>query len=257
MIGEQQFRWWVGVVEDREDPKQIGRVRVRVYGVHPFKNNGVPDKTSLPTEHLPWATCLNTVVSAGLFSPSLNDGVGVSPVGLMVGSTVVGFFADGSDCQIPIVLGSIAGLYDTDEKIEIPNNSVGKNTVGVTKNSAKIPASTPFSGEPSTPYNTKYPYNKSIRTESGHLIEVDDSPGNERIHVFHKTGSYIEIDKNGQTVIKSKSNRYDVTVGANEVYIGGNANIKVRGNVNMNVDGTYTVESKGNMKFKAPRIDLN
>ena len=256
-LGEEGFRWWVGVVEDREDPKRLGRVRVRIHNVHPFTTSGQPDIASVPTEHLPWAVQLNSVVSAGIYSQTLKDGVGLSPVGLMVGSHVLGFFADSNECQIPIILGSYAGLVGKDEDNELPNSSIGKNTVGSIKNDKKINGSSPFAGEPASPYNAKYPYNKSLRTESGHLIEIDDSPGNERIHIFHKTGSYVEIDKNGQTVIKSVSNKYDVTVGANEVYVGGNVNVKVKGNVNMIVDGTYTVESKGNMKFVAPRIDLN
>lgn len=257
MMDDQGLKWWIGVVEDREDPKLIGRVRVRIYNVHPFKENGDPDKVSVPTAHLPWALCLNSVVSAGIFSSPITDGVGISPVGLMLGSTVVGFFADGNDCQIPIVMGSIAGLSGSDEKIEIPNNSATKNTVGVIKSNKKISAAAPFGGEPDSAYRAKYPYNKSMRTESGHLIEIDDSPGNERLHIFHKTGSYIEIDKTGRTVVKSTGSKFDVTVGSNEVYVGGNVNVRVKGNVNMLVDGTYTVESKGNMRFKAPRIDLN
>ena len=246
-LGEEGFRWWVGVVEDREDPKKLGRVRVRIYNVHPFTGGGQPDTSLVPTEHLPWATPLNSVMSSGIYSEVLKDGVGVSPVGLAVGSHVVGFFADSNECQLPIIMGSFAGLSGSDEN----------NTVGSVKNNTKVAASSPFAGEPQSPFNPKYPYNKSFRSESGHLIEIDDSPGNERIHVFHKTGTYVEIDKNGQTVIKAVSNRYDVTVGSNEVYVGGNVNVKVKGNVNMFVDGTYTVESKGNMKFKAPRIDLN
>jgi hypothetical protein len=256
-LGEEGFRWWVGVVEDREDPKQLGRVRVRIYNVHPFTSSGGPDISLVPTEHLPWATSLNSVISSGIYSEVLKDGVGLSPVGLAVGSHVVGFFADSNECQLPIIMGSFAGLSGSDEKNELPNSSIGKNTVGSVKNNTKVGASSPFAGEPQSPFNPKYPYNKSFRSESGHLIEIDDSPGNERVHVFHKTGTYVEIDKNGQTVIKSVSNRYDVTVGSNEVYVGGNVNVKVKGNVNMFVDGTYTVESKGNMKFKAPRIDLN
>ena len=39
----------------------------------------------------------------------------------------------------------------------------------------------------------EYPHNHVTETESGHVIEVDDTKGKERIHVFHKSGTFIEI----------------------------------------------------------------
>ncbi|NBR22688.1 MAG: hypothetical protein EBU08_02650 [Micrococcales bacterium] len=152
---------------------------------------------------------------------------------------------------------SLAGLFGADEKSELPKPSIEENSVGALKNSKKIAAASPFPGEPTSPYAAKYPYNKVMRTESGHLIEIDDTPSKERIHVMHKTGSYVEIDNTGQMVIKSVEDKFDVTIKDNNVYVGGNVNVRVKGNVNMIVDGTYTVESKGNMKFVAPKIDFN
>lgn len=256
-LGEEGFRWFFGKVEDRDDPKKIGRVRVRIYNVHPFTNDGKPDTVNVPTNHLPWATPISSIMSAGIISETTKDGVGISAVGLMIGSTVFGFFADGNDCQIPIILGSLAGLFGTDEKSELPKPAIQENSVGQLKASKKIAAASPFPGEPTSPYAAKYPYNKVMRTESGHLIEIDDTPSKERIHMMHKTGTYVEIDNTGQIVIKSVEDKIDVTVKDNNVYVGGNVNVRVKGNVNMLVDGTYTVESKGNMLFKAPRIDLN
>lgn len=256
-LGEEGFRWFLGKVEDRQDPKKIGRVRVRIYNVHPFNDSGEPDTVNVPTEHLPWATPISSIMSAGIISDVTKDGVGISSVGLMVGSTVFGFFADGNDCQIPIVIGSLAGLFGNNELNELPKPAVEENSVEVLKNKKRIGGFSPFPGEPTSPYAAKYPYNKVMRTESGHLIEIDDTPSKERIHVMHKTGTYIEIDKTGQLVVKSVEDKIDVTIKDNNVYVGGNVNVRVKGNVNMLVDGTYTVESKGNMKFVAPRIDLN
>ena len=50
-----QFTWWQGVVEDRNDPAKIGRVRVRILGYH------TADKSELPTEDLPLAVLMNPV----------------------------------------------------------------------------------------------------------------------------------------------------------------------------------------------------
>ena len=93
-----QFVWWFGVVEDRNDPLKVGRVRVRCYGWHS------DDKNDMPTEHLPWAQVVNGITSA-----SMGD-IGHSPTGLVEGSWVIGFFLDGTLSQQPMVLGSISGI---------------------------------------------------------------------------------------------------------------------------------------------------
>lgn len=255
-MGEEGFRWFIGKVEDREDPKKIGRLRVRIYNVHPFTSSGDPDIVNVPTEHLPWATVINSIISAGILGVN-NDGVGISPTGIMVGTTVFGFFADGNECQIPVILGTLAGIVGTKEDNELPKSAIGINSAAQIKESKKVSSASPFPGEPSSAFNAKYPYNKVLRTESGHLIEIDDTVSKERIHIMHKTGTYVEIDSDGQVVIKSVDDRFDVTTKDNNVYVGGNVNVRVKGNVNMLVDGTYTLESKGNMLFKAPKIDFN
>ena len=97
-IGKDGFAWFFGVVEDRNDPKKIGRVRVRIFGYHSS------DKKELPKKDLPWAMPIQGITSAG------SDGIGASPTGLKEGSWVFGFFADSGSYQIPMVLGSLSGL---------------------------------------------------------------------------------------------------------------------------------------------------
>jgi hypothetical protein len=104
------FNWWQGVIEDRNDPEMFGRYRVRIIGYHTL------DKSILPTEFLPWAIPMQPVTSAAI------SGVGVSPTGLVEGSAVIGFFVDGDDGQIPVIMGSF-GVEDNvptgaDEKPE-------------------------------------------------------------------------------------------------------------------------------------------
>lgn len=90
--------WFTGVVEDVNDPMQMGRVRVRCFNYHSGDTNDIP------TEDLPWATCILPVTSAG------SSGVGVSSTGLVPGSWVMGFFRDGTELQDPVVIGSIASI---------------------------------------------------------------------------------------------------------------------------------------------------
>ena len=136
---------------------------------------------------MPWATVINPINSAAY------NKVGISPTGILVGSTVVGFFMDGANSNYPIIMGTIAGMENNDQNNnDVPFearevNKVIKNQVGP---------------EPPSAYKAKYPNNKVIRTERGHVIEVDDTPDQERIHIFHKSGTYSEINNEGRKVDK-------------------------------------------------------
>ena len=48
-MGLDGFIWFTGVVEDRNDPDKLGRVRVRCLGYH------TDNKELIPTKDLPWA----------------------------------------------------------------------------------------------------------------------------------------------------------------------------------------------------------
>ena len=72
----------MGVVEDRQDPKHLGRVRVRCLGYH------TEDLIKLPTSDLPWAHPMNPITSATV------SGIGQTPLGVVEGTWVVGFFTD-------------------------------------------------------------------------------------------------------------------------------------------------------------------
>ena len=71
-----------GIIEDRQDPLKIGRVRVRCHGIHTDR------KDLIATPDLPWAQVLLPTTSAGL------SGFGTQH-GLVEGSSVWGFFRDG------------------------------------------------------------------------------------------------------------------------------------------------------------------
>ncbi len=257
VLGEEGFRWFFGKVEDRNDPKKIGRVRVRIYNVHPFTPSGEPDTIHVPTDHLPWASPINTILSAGIISDKIKDGVGISPLGLLEGSTVFGFFADGNECQIPVILGSLSGLSGAFEEPDLPETSIEKNAVGALKSRKRIRRAGSFPGEPASPFAAKYPYNKSMRTESGHLIEIDDTPNQERLHIFHKSGSYLEVNSAGDIVYKSEKDSYNITTKNNNVYTGGNVNIFVQGNVTTRVQGSYTLDVDGDVSINGKTINLN
>lgn len=72
-------------------------------------------------------------------------------------------------------------------------------------------------------YNTLWgkPYNNVIESESGHVREVDDTPGAERINEYHRAGTYYEIDHNGTKTDYVKGDRYDITLHDDYVYVKG------------------------------------
>jgi hypothetical protein len=92
-----------------------------------------------------------------------------------------------------------------------------------------------------------YPYNQVIETEAGHVIELDSTPGAERIQVFHKTGTYMEIDVNGSMVRKVIGDNYDVMDRNNFVYVKGAQCLTVEGKTSILVKNDAVIEVEGDL----------
>ena len=283
-----QFTWWQGVVEDRaSDPAQLGRVRVRIIGYH------TEDKALLPTENLPLATLMQPVNSASI------SGIGVSATGLVEGSHVFGFFADGTDGQIPVIMGSLAalsmqppnsevGFNDPNGVYPLSDDNSGRNTVpesdmprlarggdpaenhyslklkraqritevpiafapDIDGDNINVRKSESFWDEPqpqgSSTTKIQYPYNHVRETESGHVFEVDDTPGAERIHTYHRTGTFEEIQPDGTKVQKVVGDDYEIVIQDKNMFIKGDLNITVEGDLTLNVKGDYYEDITGN-----------
>ena len=96
-MGLDGFVWFIGVVENRNDPAKLGRVQVRCLGFH------TEDLTDIPSVDLPWAHVMMPVTD-----PSM-QGLGNTPSFLVEGSWVVGFFRDANEKQQPVIMGSLPG----------------------------------------------------------------------------------------------------------------------------------------------------
>ena len=177
-------------------------------------------------KHLNWSTVMMPNTSSSFKGFGSNHE-------LMVGSWVVGFFRDGPSAQDAIILGSIAS--STDGTIDIPTEA-----------------------------QLNPPTNKVHKTEAGHLVEIDNTPGAERVHIKHTSGTYILMHPNGDIEHNNK-NHTKITTGDDTVTITGNSNVTINGDCNLTVGGNYKADVTGNIDLKAggnvniqgARIDLN
>jgi hypothetical protein len=312
-MGKNGFQWFVGVVEDRQDPKTLGRLRVRCLGYH---TEGL-DK--LPTADLPWAHVMNPITSATV------SGLGQTPLGAVEGTWVVGFFQDGGDAQQPIIIGTLPGVpselpdtgakkgfmdtggnYPKYKETDVNRLAVNSKSVDSSGRSADVELNphssltirkadrtvkigqadfnpvdlgraflSPISlegddgtefNEPVTPYNATYPYNHVYESEAGHIREIDDTVGAERIHERHASGSGYEIGPDGTKVTRVKKDNYTLTTGDDFAHIKGNSSTTVDGGVRVfvNADGStddhnYTIQvgNNANVNIQVDKGDVN
>ena len=114
-------------------------------------------------------------------------------------------------------------------------------------------------GEPETQYASKYPYNHVKETESGHIVEFDDTPGHERIHEYHRSGTFYEVHPDGTKVTKIIGDDYEIVHqnkklrvrGNIEVYCDGDADLYVRGSLTGQVDENIDLHAGKNINIHA------
>ena len=267
-MGMDGFVWFTGVVEDRNDPSKLGRVKVRCLGLH------TESKVDIPTEDLPWAHIMQSTNN-----PSM-QGLGNTPTFLVEGTWVVGFFLDAVEKQQPLIMGTLPGIpqavaYTTkgfndpngtypSEKITHSNHAIEESDVNrlarndtdkahavvSAKNTAKtstVPTANSSTtwNEPDSAYAAAYPKNHVLETESGHIKEYDDTSGQERIHEYHTKGTFYEIDKDGNKSTRIVGDNYEVVAGSDFVNIKGTANLTIDSNCNTYIKGNWNIQVDG------------
>jgi len=226
-----QTRWFIGKVVSIEDPMQLGRIRVRIHGIHTDNTQEIPD------DGLPWAQTIVPITEGG------TNGLG-NITGIQPNARVFGIFLDGANSQLPLILGSLpkleessAGGRSTDQRIR--GGDDGKNSLTITKKpNSNI-------GEPDDPYAAVYPNNAVHRTPSGHVIELDDTEDAERIHIYHRSGTHIEMHPNGDVVTHHK-NGFRTVTGNDKLEVTENMEIKVGKDLKITVGGNMTQTVTGN-----------
>lgn len=224
------MKFYRGVVENNEDPEMYGRVQVRIFGIHPAQNSGFE---TVETDHLPWAEVIGGT-DFGLIS-----GVGVSSV--LHKGTWVWVVLEEDDPGRPIVLGVLHGVANT------LSTSNYRDPDGVYPKSDRVGRSDYHPN-----MDEKYTKLQVIETECGHRVELDDSDSDQRILIYHTSGTQILIDNTGvinitgvQDENKTISNNVTVNVGGNvNITVGGSATIQASSSITLD---TPTVTATGNM----------
>ena len=296
-MGKDGFQWFVGVVEDRQDPQKLGRVRVRCLGYHTEIHE------DLKTADLPWAHPMNPITSATV------SGIGQTPLGPVEGTWVVGFFSDGADAQQPIIMGTLPGVPNqlptkdgskgfqdrlnanypkykdepdtnrlavNDEENPHPTLTLRKADRDIAVGVANTDITTvvddivqadqsAFWDEPETTYAAKYPFNHVMETEGGHLREYDDTVGAKRIHERHSSGTGYEIFDDGTKITRVKKDNYNIVSADEYCHIQGTARetidggLRVKVNNNAQASNNYAIEvgSGANVTIEVQNGDIN
>lgn len=234
-VGDDGFLWFVGVVEAIQDPMRIDRVRVRITGQH------TENTAAIPTEALPWAQVVLPV--------SAND---ASTHDIWLGSTVFGFYLDGNVRQMPMVLGVLPGIIAGEpnyRKAQDKTISAYVDDRPKPKDKNVLLEATGIL-EPESPYDPVYPLNKVYESACGHVVEFDNTPGKERIHIFHKTGTFFEFHPDGSVVCKSLGDSHDYANKSRFEFTKDNKVVTVDGDYNTTVTGAHTIAAKGELTIK-------
>ena len=296
-MGRDGFTWFIGVIEDRNDPEKLGRVRVRALGYH------TEDKTILPTADLPWAAPLLPITSSGV------SGIGQTPLGLIEGSWVVGFYRDAGKLQDAIILGSLTGKpnktgadnYKSGLGFSDPNgiyprykdeSDVNKlaragadatltqfrqtqrisviPTANISEHVKANEGTTTASigdtwDQPKPINNATYPFNHVFESEGGHVKEFDDTTDNKRILEYHASGTESEVTNDGTKTDVVKGKHYQINSKDKQVYIQGNSDVTLDGrhkiliNAKGLTDNNYDIQigPNANINIQVDSGDVN
>lgn len=121
--------------------------------------------------------------------------------------------------------------------------------------------------DPISVYNALYPFNKVEESESGHLKEVDDTEYFERLHNFHRSGTYDEVQANGTKMHKTVGDslfinhldRKEYTINSERKTVGGSSYSLVMEDQNQICEGSnyYAIWSYPTIYTSSLMGDIN
>lgn len=130
-------------------------------------------------------------------------------------------------------------------------STVSKAARGLEVKNLNIKNGTPYCDLGVKPHSvSKYPYVNIDETPGGHVFEMNDTPGGDRILIMHNNGAGIEIKPDGSIVVNALNNRVDVVNGDHKLSVEGDGCVTYYGNLKMTVNGDYDLDVKGDMKMR-------
>ena len=157
------FNWWIGQIADdatwrdntasgkHESGSQIPgwgrRYKVRIIGYHDQQEE------TIPSDQLPWAQVMYPITAGG------GQGSSWQTSNLRQGMFVFGFFLDGQDQQVPVIMGVLGNNAQTALKTTTgttesnygPTSGFAKSANGETDPNRKVPDSDLVINKPKTP----------------------------------------------------------------------------------------------------------
>lgn len=113
----------------------------------------------------------------------------------------------------------------------------------------------PFAGIPPSANESTYPNNHCIKTPNGLLVELDDTPEARRIHIYHPSGTYLEIN-NGGGWCQRQTAYYSETGGQHVSYIGGHKQEVVEDYISLKCAGKHIEHAEGNRIILGNQVAL-
>ena len=261
--GFRNLLWYVGVVEDRHDATNDGRIKVRAFGIH------TEDKQAMPTADLPWAIVLDGSYGGIYKIPE-------------VGDWCFGFFMDGDDAQHPMVMGRVPGVNlqlppesgAPNEANYVPAESIqnyGKPPLhrhlggedaqvgqgplqaaavknGIESSTGETWSEPPIISPERNLDNTVY----TSKNDNNYVVLSDSREGDGTyILISHASGSAVQIDSHGTILVKSFGDTYNSSEGFtmnrteldSHTNVGGDWALKVeRGSGKVWINGDLDIE---------------
>jgi hypothetical protein len=211
-ISNNLFKMYRGIVEDNNSPIKDGRVRVRIFGIHS------EDKSLVPTNTLPWAELIQPLTFG------YGSGIGITSVP-RTGSWVF-VILENDNPNNPIIVGGVSGKSTDKSNYQLPK----QERIGF--------------WDVNDLANPGYPNNHVIETLAGHIIEIDDAGGTERIRICHTNGNEVLLNNEGIS-ISSVKDRTELTAGKFTQTVLNTIEINSTGSISINTAGSVNISSNG------------
>ena len=187
-VGRDGFVWWIGQIAPEDvwienfgtNDKAWGqRYKVRIMGYHPYSTAELKD------EDLPWAQVLTSAGNSG----SQNT---AETVRLAQGDVVVGFFLDGQNAQVPMIMGAFA------------NTSQWADLKKLWKES----------GEPPSPFQVFGGYDKAFKEDSYAINKASSNDNTDKSDLSNVNITQEQANQRQQNDTVNEIHTTDSTTGA-------------------------------------------